>query len=148
VLDIIAKDPQEFGAVILEPIQSMAGVRMAAPEYYRTLRQVCSDHGLVLIFDEVQTGFGRCGTNFFGDLVGVTPDLITCAKGVASGIPIGCVIVKDEIAASVNLGDHGATFGGSPVACAAALATVQVITEEKLVHNAKEIGAYLAQSIS
>lgn len=133
----------DVSCIILEPVQSMAGVRIAHPDFYKKLRKLCTEKGIVLIFDEVQTGFGRTGKNFFAQTIGVTPDIITCAKGIASGIPMGAVIVKDDIAKSIGLGEQGSTFGGSPIASAAALATAQVIAREKLAENARKMGDYL-----
>lgn len=139
--------PGEVAAVILEPIQSMAGVRVAPHEYYRRLRDLCDARGAVLVFDEVQTGFGRTGENFFAQTVGVTPDLITMAKGIASGVPMGAVLFKKEIADRIGNGDHGTTFGGGPLACAAALATAEVLIDEKLAANSREQGDYLMRSL-
>lgn len=143
----LSKAQNDVAAIILEPVQSMAGVKLAPPTYYRDLRALCDKNGIVLIFDEVQTGFARTGAPFFGDHVGVTPDLITCAKGIASGVPMGAVIFSPAIAERIGLSEHGATFGGSPIACAAATASLEVITNERLAMRAQELGAYLATSI-
>lgn len=132
-----------LAAVILEPVQSMAGVRMAEADYYRGLRRLCDRMGALLIFDEVQTGMGRTGAFFFGEHVGVVPDLITLAKGVASGIPMGAVLVADHVAARIQQGEHGTTFGGGPIACAAAKATVDIMVAERLPQRARDVGAYL-----
>jgi acetylornithine aminotransferase/acetylornithine/N-succinyldiaminopimelate aminotransferase len=125
----------ETAAVILEPIQSMAGVKTASPEYFRGLRQICDLAGTMLIYDEVQTGIGRTGTMFFAGRHGVRPDLITLAKGIASGVPLSAVLVRDFIAARVAYGDYGATFGAGPLAMAAMKATLEVIEDEKLLDN-------------
>jgi len=143
----ITKVGGDVAAVILEPVQSMAGVKLAPPAYYRELRALCDKHGIVLIFDEVQTGFSRTGAPFFGAQFGVTPDLITCAKGIASGVPMGAVLFSPTIADKIGLSEHGATFGGSPIACAAAKASIEVLLKEDLGLRAKELGAYLAASI-
>lgn len=135
----------QTAAIILEPIPSMAGVRVADPAFYRGLRQICDARGIVLIFDEVQTGFGRTGTLFAGEHWGVVPDLITTAKGMASGFPMGAVLVSAPIAATISYGEQGTTFGGGPLACAAALATLEVILEEDLPTRAAAMGAYLRQ---
>lgn len=126
--------------VIFEPVQSMAGINIADPSYYREARRLCDEKGALLIFDEVQTGLGRTGKMFVGEHWGVTPDVITCAKGIAGGIPMGATIIRDSVAATVKMGEHGATFGGGPVSCAAALATIQVIKEERLAENAWKMG--------
>lgn len=137
----------DVAAVILEPIQSMAGVRIAPPDYYRQLRAYCDSQGVVLIFDEVQTAFGRTGENFFAQTIGVTPDLITCAKGIASGMPMGAVIFSHAIATRIGNGEHGSTFGGGPLACAAAKATVDVIIDEQLPANSRAQGDYLMRTL-
>lgn len=140
---VTAHCTEDIAAVILEPIPSMAGIQVAEPVFYQGLRQLCDARGIALIFDEVQTGFGRTGTLFAGEHWGVTPDLITTAKGIASGFPMGAVLVKAPIAATIGYGEQGTTFGGGPLACAAALATLEVILEENLPAHAAEMGAYL-----
>ncbi len=137
----------DTAAIILEPVQSMAGVMTAEAEYYQGLRQLCDEQGIVLIFDEVQTAFGRTGTMFAGENWGVTADIITTAKGIASGVSMGATLVMDEIARTIGYGEHGSTFGGSPIACAAAQATLDAIIEDGLVEQAKEVGAYLKEKI-
>jgi acetylornithine aminotransferase/acetylornithine/N-succinyldiaminopimelate aminotransferase len=125
----------ETAAVILEPIQSMAGVKTADAEYFRGLRARCDKAGALLIYDEVQTGIGRTGTMFFAGRHGVLPDLITLAKGIASGVPLSAVLVRDVIAAKIGYGDYGATFGAGPIAMAAMKATLDVIDRERLLDN-------------
>jgi acetylornithine/succinyldiaminopimelate/putrescine aminotransferase len=139
-------DDQTAG-ILLEPIQSMAGVRTASPEFYQGLRQLCDDSGAVLIYDEVQTGMGRTGEYFFAPRHGVTPDILTLAKGLASGIPMGAVLVSDEIGSQVHFGDLGSTFGGSPLACAALKATVEILREEQLLENVRTQFEYLKERI-
>jgi acetylornithine/N-succinyldiaminopimelate aminotransferase len=134
-------------AVLIEPVQSMAGCRVASPEFYRRLRHLTAERGIVLVFDEVQTGFGRTGKMFAGEHWGVTPDLITFAKGAGSGVPIGGVLVASAIAAAVKIGEQGTTFGGGPLACAAATATLGVVRSEKLVANARTVGARLRRGL-
>jgi acetylornithine/N-succinyldiaminopimelate aminotransferase len=138
----------DVAGVILEPIQSMAGVEMADDEYYVELRNFCAKNGTVLVFDEVQTGFGRTGNWFFGDHFGVSPDIITLAKGIGGGIPVGGVIIKEEIAKTIGPGEHGSTFGGGPIASAAVEANIGIIREENLVHNARDTGEYLAARVA
>lgn len=130
----------EIAAVILEPIQSMAGVRIAPSEYYQGLREHCQSEGIVLIFDEVQTGAGRTGRWFFGSHFGVEPDLVTCAKGIGGGFPVGAVIANQKIAEKVVSGDQGSTFGGGPMACAAVCAAFDILEEEGLVERAARLG--------
>ncbi len=137
----------DVGGVILEPIQSMAGVKMADDEYYKRMRKICSQRGILLIFDEVQTGFGRTGSWFFGDRLNVYPDIITCAKGIGGGFPVGGVIISREISKTIGHGEHGSTFGGGPVAMAALLANISVIKDEKLVENARNVGEYIKDGL-
>jgi acetylornithine/N-succinyldiaminopimelate aminotransferase len=132
-----ARMDDRVAAILLEPIQSLAGVIAAAPDYLRGLRALCDRFGAKLIYDEVQTGFGRTGTFFFAGRHGVVPDLVTLAKGIASGVPAGAVLVSEDIAASVKPEDYGTTFGGGPLACAAAEATVRVIEDEDLLGNVR-----------
>lgn len=140
-----AHDPRQVAAVILEPIQSLAGVRMAPPEYYRQLRDHCSAHGIVLIFDEVQTGNGRTGKWFIGSHWGVEPDIVTTAKGIAGGFPVGAVIANGRVAAGVKSGDQGSTFGGGPLAAAAVVATYRTLLREGIVDRVNEAsGSVLA----
>jgi acetylornithine/N-succinyldiaminopimelate aminotransferase len=133
-----AHDPRQVAAVILEPIQSLAGVRMAPPDYYRQLREHCSTHGIVLIFDEVQTGNGRTGKWFVGSHWGVEPDIVTTAKGIAGGFPVGAVIANGKVAAGVKSGDQGSTFGGGPLAAAAVAATYRTLLREGIVERVNE----------
>lgn len=128
---------ERVAAILLEPIQSMAGVLTAPAEYFVGLRRLCDRFGAKLIYDEVQTGFGRTGTFFFAGRHGVVPDLVTLAKGIASGVPCGAVLISEEIAAGVKPDDYGTTFGGGPLACAALAATVRVIEEEGLLENVR-----------
>ena len=137
----------DVAGIILEPIQSMAGVEMAEDEYYIELRKICSERGIVLIFDEVQTGFGRTGSFFFGDKIGVSPDIITLAKGIGGGIPVGGVIISEHISKTIGHGEHGSTFGGGPVACAAIQANISIIRREGLVENARRMGARIEEEL-
>ncbi len=132
-------------AVILEPVQGLSGARDLSAEFLRAARAACDRHGAALIFDEVQCGVGRCGAFSTAEAVGVVPDVLTFAKGLASGLPIGAVIARPTVTASVGVGDLGSTFGGGPVACAAALATLDVIEREGLIENAVRVGARLTR---
>ena len=128
---------EAVAAVLIEPIQSLAGVMTAPAEYFQGLRRLCDERGAKLIYDEVQTGFGRTGTFFFSGRHGVVPDLVALAKGIASGVPMGAVLVSEEIASTVLPEEYGTTFGGGPLACAAAEATVRVIEEEGLLEKVR-----------
>jgi acetylornithine/N-succinyldiaminopimelate aminotransferase len=120
------------GCILLEPIQGEGGVRPATPAFLETAREAADSHGAVLVFDEVQCGLGRTGSFFAFEQLGVKPDAVTLAKGLANGLPIGCLLVAEEATGGFAPGDHASTFGGSPVACAAACAVVDAIDEELL----------------
>jgi len=131
-----AADLSKSAAVIVEPIQSMAGCTTASREWFQTLANKCRREGALLVFDEVQTGMGRLGMPFAAQFYGVEPDFMTLAKGIASGVPMGALLMTADIARSLKSGDLGSTFGGGPLACAALLATLQVIHDEGLMINA------------
>ena len=126
----------EIAAVILEPIQSMAGIQEAPPAYYQALRQSCTRHGAMLIFDEVQTGVGRTGAFSYGEHVGVTPDMVTLAKSLGAGVPVGATLVSEAIAQTVQSGDQGTTFGGGMLAMAAVHAVLDSLADESLMDRA------------
>jgi acetylornithine/succinyldiaminopimelate/putrescine aminotransferase len=130
-------------ALIVEPVQGVQGARDCAPEFLRAARAACDRHGAALIFDEIQCGVGRCGAFTAAQAYGVTPDVIAMAKGLASGLPIGAILASPRLATGVKTGDLGSTFGGGPVVCAAALATLEVIDREGLIANAIAIGERL-----
>jgi acetylornithine/succinyldiaminopimelate/putrescine aminotransferase len=131
-------------AVLVEPIQGFAGARDCSPEFLAAARRVCDDRGAVLLFDEVQCGVGRCGAFAAAEAVGVTPDALTFAKGLAGGLPIGAVVATPALTESLAIGDLGSTFGGGPVPCAAALANIGVIEGEGLIANAVSVGEHLS----
>ena len=138
-------------AIMLEPIQSMAGVTEAKPEFFQQLRHLCDDLGIMLIFDEVQTGIGRTGNWFFAgsDLAGgVEPDIVTLAKALGSDIPVGACLVSDAVSANIKVNDLGTTFGGGMIAMAAVLATLEAIEEDDLVKNAKRVENHLRDSLA
>jgi acetylornithine/succinyldiaminopimelate/putrescine aminotransferase len=139
---------ERTAAVMFEPVQSMGGVASATDEYVRGVRAVCDAVGALLIFDEIQTGLGRTGVMWYGDAAGVVPDIITTAKGLASGVPIGAMLAKDEVSAKVKEGDQGTTFGGGPLACAAMEATLAVIRDERLVENAARRGREIVGGVT
>ncbi|HEU4682625.1 MAG TPA: aminotransferase class III-fold pyridoxal phosphate-dependent enzyme [Gemmatimonadales bacterium] len=145
VAALLAAVDETVAAVIVEPVQGLAGARDCDPAFLRAARQVCLDRGAALIFDEVQCGVGRCGTFSAAETYGVTPDVLTFAKGLAAGLPIGAVVATEEITGRLSLGDLGSTFGGGPVPCAAALANIAVIERERLMENALQVGRYLTQ---
>jgi acetylornithine aminotransferase/acetylornithine/N-succinyldiaminopimelate aminotransferase len=130
-------------AIMLEPIQSMAGVRMAEPDFYRALRTLCDERGIVLIYDEVQTGVGRTGQWFFAGNDGVVPDIVTLAKALGSGVPVGACLVTDAIASHIKENDLGTTFGGGMLAMAAVTATLEAIEQDHMLENVRRVEAYL-----
>jgi acetylornithine/N-succinyldiaminopimelate aminotransferase len=138
---------ETVAAVIVEPVQGFAGARECTPEFLRAARRLCQDRGAVLIFDEVQCGVGRCGAFSAAEAFGVTPDILTLAKGLAAGLPIGAVVATEEVTSRLLLGDLGSTFGGGPLPCAAALANIAVIEQEGLIDNAVKVGDYLKERI-
>ncbi len=130
-------------AVLLEPVQGFAGARECSSDFLRSAREICDARGAVLIFDEVQCGVGRCGAFSAAEAFGVTPDLLTFAKGLAAGLPIGAVVATPALVERLVPGDLGSTFGGGPVPCAAALANIAVIERDDLMGNAVRMGEYL-----
>ncbi|MFA6992689.1 MAG: aminotransferase class III-fold pyridoxal phosphate-dependent enzyme [Candidatus Gracilibacteria bacterium] len=120
----------DTAAIICEPIQSIGGINMAAPKFYKDLAAFCAEKKILLIFDEIQTGLGRTGKLWFAQGVGIYPDIITVAKGIAGGLPLSAVIVKKEISENIKVGDHATTFGGGPVPCAAGIATIKTLLKK------------------
>ena len=127
-------------AIILEPVQGLAGARDLGQPFLEAARRITRDRGALLIFDEIQCGVGRCGAFTAAEAYGVVPDLLTLAKGLASGLPIGAVVTTPAVGNALQIGDLGSTFGGGPVPCAAALATLDVIDAEGLIGNAIAVG--------
>ena len=153
---IIAEDPETVAAIIMEPISiSSAGFVVPPPQFFKLLREYCDKHDILLIFDEIITGFGRLGTNFGADYYGVVPDLIACGKGMSSGYaPLAAVLIQEKVNKEF-LGSaeervefhHGHTFGGNPVACAAGLAAMEQIKEENLVEHARLMGIRMRERL-
>jgi len=133
-------------AILLEPVQGESGIIPADAEFLRAAREICDSENLLLILDEIQTGVGRTGTFYAFQAYGVVPDVVTLAKGLGGGVPIG-VCLAGPRADVLTAGDHGSTFGGQPLSCAAALATLDVIAADHLVENARDVGAYLAAQV-
>jgi predicted acetylornithine/succinylornithine family transaminase len=136
----------DTGLIIMEPILAEGGVRPVDVEFARTARALADELGALLCFDEVQTGVGRTGSFFAFEKLGVKPDLVTLAKGLANGLPIGALLVADGVSGGLEPGDHASTFGGNPVSCAAACAVVDAIDEE-LLANARAMGERLASGL-
>lgn len=133
---------ERTAAILLEPIQGESGIWPCDKEYLQNVRALCDEHGILLMFDEVQAGIGRTGKFFAHQWSGVAPDIITLAKGLANGVPIGALLARDEIAKVFVPGTHGCTFGGNFLSCAAALATLRVLEDENVMRNALEVGCY------
>lgn len=138
---------KETCAVMVEPIQGEGGIHVAPREYFQQMKDLCSHRDVLLIFDEVQTGVGRTGEYFGYQLYGVEPDIMTLAKALGGGFPIGALVVQQRLAGVLVPGNHASTFGGSPLACAAALAVFDAIEEDNLLENAKAMGAYLQEKL-
>ncbi len=135
-------------AVMLEPIQGEGGVIVPSKEYLQQVRRLCSEKGLLLIFDEVQTGIGRTGTLFAYEQFGIEPDIMTLAKGLGGGFPIGAMLARDRIAEVFTPGSHASTFGGNPLACAAAIATLETVLEDGIMlYECKTKGEYFMQRL-
>ncbi|HYO63926.1 MAG TPA: aspartate aminotransferase family protein [Pyrinomonadaceae bacterium] len=142
---------ERVAAVMLEPVQSMAGVRAAAPEFYRALRELCDARGILLIYDEVQTGVGRTGKWFFAGSAagaGVVPDIVTLAKSLGSGVPVGACLTTEEVSARVRENDLGTTFGGGMLAMAAVAATLEAIEEDGLLENVRTVERHLRERLA
>ena len=139
--------PGEVAAVLLEPVQGEGGYVIPPKAWLRKIREICNKYNILLIFDEVQTGFGRTGDWFAANRFGVTPDIMAIAKGIASGLPLSATVASKELMAQWTVGSHSTTFGGNPVACAAACATIDVLKEEGLVENAKVLGEYALEKL-
>ena len=148
--DIAALDRarhDETVAVMVEPIQGEGGVVMPRPDYLKRLREFCDRNKMLLILDEVQVGMGRTGRFFAYEHAGIKPDIVTLAKALGGGLPIGAMIAGPEIASSFTPGSHGSTFGGNPVACAAACAVMDAIDQDGVLENASSVGAYILERL-
>ncbi|HEY2428496.1 MAG TPA: acetylornithine/succinylornithine family transaminase, partial [Acidimicrobiales bacterium] len=141
-------DPTQVAAVLLEPLQGEGGVQPCAPEFMRGARRLCDERGVLLIVDEIQTGLGRTGRWWGFEHFGIRPDIVTSAKALGNGVPIGACWARAEVAAAFEPGDHGSTFGGQPLAAAAALATLTVMQAEDIPARAEAAGRRLAAAIA
>jgi acetylornithine/N-succinyldiaminopimelate aminotransferase len=138
---------EDTAGVILEPVQGEAGVIIPSDGYLREVREICDETGTLLILDEVQTGFGRTGKWFAREHSGIEPDIMTLAKAMGGGFPMGAMLAREDVAANFGRGDHASTFGGNALSCAAALANIEVINKEKLVARSGELGVYLMKKL-
>jgi acetylornithine/N-succinyldiaminopimelate aminotransferase len=134
-------------AFVVEPIQGEGGVNVPPPRYLAALQELCHEHGALIILDEIQTGIGRTGKFFACEHEGVSPDVMTLGKGLGGGFPIAAFVTTEDVAATVSLGDHGGTYAGNPLACAAANAVLRVVTQEQLSERAAELGERVMQRL-
>jgi acetylornithine aminotransferase len=147
-IQVIGENNPNIVAVFVEPIQGEGGINIPAPDYLQQLRTLCDAKGWLLILDEIQTANGRTGTFFHYQQHNIVPDVVTIAKGLGNGVPIGACLTHGPAAQLMQPGNHGSTFGGNPIACAAALATIETIEQENLAQRAKELGTHLLQAFS
>lgn len=140
--------PEEVACMIVEPVLGEGGYIIPPKVWLRKLREVCDQHGILLIFDEVQTGFGRTGDWFAAQTFDVTPDIMAIAKGIASGLPLSATVASKALMEQWPIGSHGTTFGGNPIACSAALATLEVLKEENLIDNSRILGEYARNKLN
>jgi acetylornithine aminotransferase len=144
----VAQNNRNVVAVLVEPIQGEGGINIAHLEYLKGLRQLCDEYQWLLMLDEIQCGLGRTGKWFFYQHAGLLPDVVTLAKGLAGGVPIGACLARGAAAEVFKPGNHGSTFGGNPFACAAALATLEAMEQEKLLDNAVRVGDFIRASLA
>ena len=138
----------QTAAIIIEPVQGEGGVHVASEEFYKGLNDLCKEKGILIIADEVQSGFGRCGALFAHELFGLEPDIMTVAKGIGGGFPMAAFLAKEDVAGGFVPGDHGTTFAGSPLAGAAANAVFDAFEEENIVENSKKMGEYFKEKLA
>ena len=139
---------QNTCAVMLEPIQGEGGIKIPDPDYFKNVRELCNKNNLLLILDEVQTGMGRTGKLFAYEHYNITPDIMTLAKGLGSGVPIGAMLASDKVASAFVPGSHASTFGGNPLVCTAAIATIETLLEDGfLLDQCKRMGEYLRKEL-
>ena len=148
LIKIFDKQAKDICAVIIEVIQGESGINLATHEYLKTLEKLCKENDALFMVDEVQCGNGRCGNYFAYQKFDLRPDVVTTAKGLANGIPIGACLAKDNAAEVLSPGTHGSTFGGNPIACSAALASIEVIEKFELTKNALNIGNQIIQGLN
>ena len=137
----------DTGFVILEPIQGESGIHVAPDGFLQEVRKLCDDKGILLVFDEIQSGLGRTGRMWASEHWNTTPDIMCIAKGIAGGVPMGATLVKPEILAVMGKGEHSSTFGGNPLSCAAGTATLQALTQDGLIENAEKMGRRLREGL-
>ncbi len=137
----------DTGFVIMEPIQGESGIHVAPDGFLQDVRKLCDEHGILLIFDEIQSGFGRTGRMWASEHWNTTPDIMCLAKGIAGGVPMGATLVRPDILACMKKGEHSSTFGGNPLSCAAGIAAIQALTEDGLIDNAEKMGVKFREGL-
>lgn len=147
-LDALENIDEDTKAIFVECVQGEGGVISAQRDFLEIIDEVCKAKDILLVVDEIQTGMGRTGKMFAYEHFNIDPDIITTAKGLGSGVPIGAILARESVASIIKPGDHGSTFGGNPLACAAAIANLEVILEDNLIENARETGTYLLNQIT
>jgi len=138
---------ETIGTVIVEPIQGETGIIVPPDNVIKNIRKICDQHKLVLVFDEIQSGLGRTGKMWAGQHWNTVPDIMCLAKGIAGGVPMGLTVARNEIIECIKTGEHSSTFSGNPLACAAGYATLEALTEDKLVENAEKTGRYFKENL-
>lgn len=138
---------RQVSSIIIEPIQGEGGIRLADEKFLKALRTLCDEHDIILIFDEIQTGMGRTGELFAHQHTGIKPDIMTLAKALGGGVPVGAVLTNEKAASAIKPGDHGTTFGGNPLVCAAALATIKVLQDKGFMDEVAEKGNWFKNKI-
>tara|TARA_R100000005_G_scaffold96715_1_gene86589 strand:- start:10391 stop:11566 length:1176 start_codon:yes stop_codon:yes gene_type:complete len=138
----------ETAAIMIEPVLGEGGIQVVAPEFLRALRKLCDDHDLLLVLDEIQTGMGRTGKLFAYEHAGITPDILSSAKALGGGFPVGACLAVEKVAKAMTVGSHGSTYGGNPLAMAVANAVVDVMTEEGFLDHVAEMGNHLKQGLA
>ena len=147
-LDALENIDEDTKAIFVECVQGEGGVIPANRDFLEIINEVCKANDILLVVDEVQTGMGRTGKMFSYEHFNIDPDIVTLAKGLGSGVPIGAILAKDAVASAFQPGDHGSTFGGNPLACAAAIASLEVILEDNLLEHTRKTGTYLINQIT
>ncbi len=145
--EVKAATNHNTAAIIIEPIQGEGGINVADQNFVKSLKAFCNEQDIVLIFDEIQCGMGRTGRMFAKEHYGINPDIMTLAKALGGGVPIGAILSNEKISSAIDYGDHGTTFGGNPLACAASLATLKIIEEEDLLENVNEKAEWIREQI-
>ena len=145
--DVKSKITDKTCGIICEVVQGEGGIYPAKKEFLEGLRKLCDEKDILLIFDEVQCGMGRCGALYAHDLYGVKPDVMALAKALGCGVPVGAFLAKEEVAKALVPGDHGTTYGGNPLACAAATKVFELFEKQHILDNVKEVSAYLEEKL-